>query len=298
MVEIKTTRECIENIKEALTMQIFHINCKNRSSFIDIVKPGVAALGFFDGVHLGHQKVIRTAVEVAKERNIQSIVMTFSSHPKEILGKEKIDYLTSIETKKELLKKLGVDVLYLIEFNFEFASLAPNKFVQEYLIDFNIQHVVAGFDFTYGYKGEGNMQTIVSDGLGSFQATVVDKINFKNQKISSTRIRTMIQNGNILELYNVLGDYYQTVGTVNKVSSKVNVVEILVNEQILLPPEGKYKVQVEIAECLLPGIIFRTKSGSNTLYLKVDNMFPISKAHQNITVKWLDVLSTSNLKAI
>ncbi|MDQ1005207.1 riboflavin kinase/FMN adenylyltransferase [Neobacillus niacini] len=270
-------------------MQTLYINSQNRGSFLEVIKPGVAALGFFDGVHLGHQQVIKTAVKMAKKRNIQSIVMTFSPHPKEVLGNQKVDYLTSIETKKEIFQKLGVDVLYLIEFNREFAVLKPWQFAQNYLVDFQIQHVVAGFDFTYGFRGQGNMETIVADGLGCYGATVIEKIHFKNEKISSTRIRMAIQHGNLSDLPNLLGDFYRTNGVIRNVKKGMNICEINVHERCLLPNYGEYEVEAEIDGFTFRTIVYRIPEDPYVLYMLFEKQSVLPRHHQMIKLKWIDV---------
>src|SRR5690625_5138587 len=114
--------------------------------------PTVLAIGFFDGVHAGHRRVIRTAVEKAKRLKMKSAVMTFLPHPKEVIsrGKDNVEMLSTFSQKERLIYDLGIDHLYVIQFNKMFASISPEQFVNDYLIALNVQHVVVGYDFTYG----------------------------------------------------------------------------------------------------------------------------------------------------
>src|SRR5690625_826388 len=111
----------------------------------------VCAIGFFDGVHLGHQKVIKTAVQYAKEHDLQSAVLTFFPHPKVVLsnGEQTVKYITPPIEKQRALKQLGVDCLYTVTFNKDLSSLLPKQFIDHFIIGLNIKHLVAGFDFTY-----------------------------------------------------------------------------------------------------------------------------------------------------
>lgn len=122
----------------------------------------VMALGYFDGVHLGHQKVIGTAKQIAEEKGLTLAVMTFHPHPSHVLGRDKEpkDLITPLEDKINQIEQLGTEVLYVVKFNEVFASLSPKQFIDQYIIGLNVQHAVAGFDFTYGKYGKGTMETM------------------------------------------------------------------------------------------------------------------------------------------
>src|SRR5690625_4629097 len=118
----------------------------------------VAAIGLFDGIHLGHQKVIKTAINKAKATGKESAVITFHPNPSVILskGKRRAQYIISYEEKKRLLEEMGVDRLYTITFNKELSQLSPTEFLEHFVLRLGVIHLVAGFDFTFGYKGQGN----------------------------------------------------------------------------------------------------------------------------------------------
>src|SRR5690625_4686811 len=128
----------------------------------DKIQETVAAIGFFDGLHLGHQKVIQTAIDKAKQLNRLSAVITFDPHPSVVLSKEKqpIQYITSYHQKIYLLEKLGVDRVYIVTFNRELSNLLPEQFLQHFVTKLKVVHLVVGFDFTFGFKGSGNMKNI------------------------------------------------------------------------------------------------------------------------------------------
>nr|WP_186324616.1 bifunctional riboflavin kinase/FAD synthetase [Paenibacillus bovis] len=174
------------------------------------------ALGFFDGVHMGHQKVISTATSIAKENNWKSAVMTFDPHPSVVLGKGKkpVQYITPLEDKIKFINTLGVDYLFVIRFTSAFSSLEPEEFVDQYLINLNVKHVIAGFDYSYGKFGKGNMELLPKHSKGNFDVTTISKLEKNNEKISSTAIRQLINNGDMQGARKLLGRYYITEGTV------------------------------------------------------------------------------------
>ncbi|PLS06699.1 FAD synthetase family protein [Neobacillus cucumis] len=162
------------------------------------------ALGCFDGLHHGHVKVIRTAFEKAKERNVSLSVMSFFPHPKTVIGgKASCHYLMPQSEKEKRFCELGVDTFYLVEFDKDFAGLSPQAFVNDYLIKLGVIHTVAGYD-SYGSRGVGNMETLTQDSGDQIEVTTVDKVEYKGEKISSTRIRQQLLAGNVEELPNLI----------------------------------------------------------------------------------------------
>ncbi|MCG3419050.1 bifunctional riboflavin kinase/FAD synthetase [Oceanobacillus jordanicus] len=211
----------------------------------------VTAIGFFDGIHKGHQKVIQTAVREAKERGMESAVITFHPHPSVVLKKDvqHVKYLTPIREKQEILQKLEVDRLYIIQFNQELASLTPQVFVDHFLKGLRIKHMVAGFDFSYGHKGKGNMQTIQEHAAGAFTVTQVDKVVIDGEKISSTKIRNLLKAGDMDEAARLLGRPLSVTGLVVKGEQRGRTIgyptaNIAVSDETLLPKVGVYAVKV------------------------------------------------------
>jgi riboflavin kinase / FMN adenylyltransferase len=221
----------------------------------------VMALGFFDGVHYGHQKVIRTAKMLAEEKGIKSAVMTFHPHPSVVLNKNKKDiaYITPLSEKIEMLRRLEIDYCYVVKFTPEFASLTPQEFVDQYIIAFNVKHIVAGFDFTYGSLGRGTMETMPFHSREQFDQTTVGKVEKDEQKISSTLIRQLIVEGNVERIPSYLGRLYEVSGTVvegEKRGRKIGfpTANINVDAQFLLPKPGVYCVKVNIDGQLINGV--------------------------------------------
>lgn len=213
--------------------------------------PLVMALGFFDGVHLGHRKVIETAKATAVKKSWKSAVMTFDPHPSVVLSQENrpVEYITPLREKIDLISEQGIDYLFIIRFTSSFANLDPAQFVQQYLIDVNVRHVVAGFDFTYGKYGKGTMDTLPNHGMGMLEVTTVAKMEESNEKISSTSIRQRLREGETASVASFLGRYYETKGTVihgEKRGRQLGfpTANIRLNDDYIIPKPGVYAVRL------------------------------------------------------
>lgn len=226
------------------------------------IEETVAAIGFFDGIHKGHQKVITTAIERAKQEGKLNAVISFHPHPSVILRKssENVRYITTIEEKKAILEQMGVDRLYIITFNKELSQLSPQAFIDHFIIGLNITHLVAGFDYTFGHKGAGNMENIVEMTQGRFTTTVVEKIEDHEEKVSSTRIRQLLDRGAVNDLYSLLGRFYETTGSVvkgdNRGGSQLGfpTANIEVPEDKYLPKQGVYAVKLKYNNMVYNGM--------------------------------------------
>lgn len=222
---------------------------------IDDFPPLVIALGFFDGVHKGHQQVIDTAVNTAKSMGMSSAVMTFDPHPSAVLGKnvKHVRYITPIQDKTSLIADLGVDYLFIIHFTEEFASLYPQEFVDDYLIKLNVRHVVAGFDYTYGKYGKGTMEALPSYSRERFTQTIVEKQTLEDEKVSSTRIRKTLGNGDFTEFHRLSGRFYTTRGMVihgEKRGRQLGfpTANVEVSDNYLFPATGVYAVRIQVQD--------------------------------------------------
>jgi len=224
-------------------LEIIHVNNFNRESYLAQVEPCVIALGFFDGVHLGHQQVISTAKRVADEKELPLACMSFYPHPREIItnGKKKVQYIMPMADKQKMLKKMGVKKFYIIRFDPRFASLSPKEFVHNYLLDYGVKSVVAGFDFTYGYRGEGNMDRIIEDSEDRLEVVKVNEVTFDGEKVSSTLIRKLIQTGRVELIHRYLGKRYEIEG---RMFSNEKTVDFKMNPHYILPASGVYEVIV------------------------------------------------------
>ena len=223
--------------------------------------PYSLAVGFFDGVHLGHQQVINRAIEHAKEKGVKSAVMTFDPHPSIVLGgrNEKVFYITPLEQKIEKLKALGVDTVFVVNFTSDFAKLSPEDFVQFFIKDLHVVHVTAGFDFSFGAFGKGNMELMQQLGGSDFDVTVVDKFEQDADKVSSTRIRKALQDGDMELAHHLLGRPFEVPGIVVHGDKRgrtlgfptANVQHV---EGSFVPSTGVYAVKILVQNEWLDGV--------------------------------------------
>lgn len=212
----------------------------------------IAAIGFFDGIHKGHQAVISEAVKKAKAQQKLSAVISFHPHPSVILKNptEQVRYITTIEEKEKLLQQMGVDLLYIITFNKELSQLSPRDFIEHFIVGLHITDLVAGFDYTFGHRGAGNMRNIDALSNGQFTTTVIEKLEKEQEKISSTYIRALLADGKVDEVESLLGRVYTTVGEVvkgdNRGGSQLGfpTANLEINADKLLPKQGVYAVKI------------------------------------------------------
>lgn len=174
------------------------------------------AIGFFDGVHKGHKAVIDTAKQKAQLLGIKSAVMTFDPHPSIVLGgrNEKVFYITPLAQKLDTLEMLAVDTVFVVNFTSDFAKLTPEQFIEFFIRNLNVQHVTAGFDFSFGAFGKGDMALMEHLSNGDYGVTVVEKQQDIEEKISSTRIRKCLQDGEMEQARELLGRAFEVPGIV------------------------------------------------------------------------------------
>lgn len=218
------------------------------------------ALGFFDGVHKGHQQVIQSAIKTAKENGWKSAVMTFYEHPLTVLGKQqKVQYITPLQDKISLIDDLGVDYLFIVHFSESFASLLPQQFVDQYLIDLHVKHVTAGFDYSYGRLGKGSMETMPFHSRGVFSQTIINKISLGEEKVSSTAIRSALSEGRVADFAELAGRKYVTKGIVVHGDKRGRLLgfptaNVAMDEDYLIPSTGVYAVKATVNHQTYDGI--------------------------------------------
>lgn len=237
-----------------------------------LTSPTVIALGYFDGIHLGHQKLIKTTKKIAKELNIKSAVYTFKTHPLSILSPEKVPKLLFTNNKKiKIIQSLGIDFLIFPDFTHELMITKPEEFVKKVLIDkFNIKHVVIGFNYRFGYKELGTPDILINLGKKyGFDVTIIDPVKVNDTTISSTNIRKLIQNGEVQMAKKFLGCYYSISGKVVKgkgLGRKMSMptANIKIDNTIALPQNGVYKTIVQYDNTKYSAV---TNIGSNPTFI-------------------------------
>jgi riboflavin kinase/FMN adenylyltransferase len=170
----------------------------------------IGVLGFFDGIHIAHQALIKKGLQLKKQTGKKLFVFTFDQSIGNYLRNQPFYHLTSIEDKKELLKAYDVDVLYVFKVSKEFISLSPDAFVQQYLVD--LSHIVVGFDFSYGFRSVGRVDDLKA--YEEFETHVMQEMTYQDEKIGSTKIRRYLDDGEMELATFLLGRHYQIRGEV------------------------------------------------------------------------------------
>lgn len=267
-------------------------------------EPIVLALGFFDGIHLGHQEVITTAKKVAQERGFKAAVMSFNQHPSVIfqnVDPESIQYVSPLERKKELLESLGVDIFYLVDFTKEFGALSPQEFVDQYIVGLNAKVVVAGFDYTYGKRDIANMELLPKYASNRFEIITIDEQKNDSGKISSTAVRDLLLQGDVEQANELLGYDYIMDGVVvhgfGRGSKMLGfpTANIEVSNDTFLLKNGVYVVEMFVEGKWIPGMasigINPTFDDVHKVTIEV-NLLDFDKDiyHLPVRVKWLKYL--------
>jgi len=214
--------------------------------------PNAIALGNFDGIHLGHRQVVQPILNQCKGTNCQKTVVTFNPHPQEFFSGESKQLLTPIEEKAQQLKLLDIDQLVLLPFDRELASLKPQAFVENILIkQLKATFITVGEDFRFGHKRAGtaeDLQQIASQFGINVNITAL-KTDQNSLRISSSAIRSALNEGNIKQVTELLGRNYTLTGKVisgEKLGRKIGfpTANIEVNPFKFIPRRGVYSVKV------------------------------------------------------
>ncbi len=159
----------------------------------------VMTMGTFDGVHVGHQKIIDLTVNRAEELGCKSMLFTFTDHPLQVVSPENYpSLLTSWEQKKRIIKQLGIDYIWQQEFTSEFADLTYHQFIKELLTSISLQELIVGEDFRCGYQGKGTPSKLSYLGRKyGFTVKALPAVQVGGEEVSSTAIRRLIKNGEV-----------------------------------------------------------------------------------------------------
>lgn len=218
-----------------------------------VATPQVLAIGQFDGLHLGHVSVINKAIALAEEAKLPASVMTFYPHPKEVMKKGDYDgYLTPSKEKERLLSEMGVERFYVAAFNEAFSRVSPQDFVSGMLLPLQIETAVVGFDFHFGYKGEGDARMLQELGQGAVNVHTVPAFLLDGEKVSSSGIRKWLHEGYVDLAANWLGRPYILRGEVvngEKRGRKIGfpTANVELSEPFVLPVNGVYAVKAKLA---------------------------------------------------
>ncbi|TMK86172.1 MAG: bifunctional riboflavin kinase/FAD synthetase [Actinobacteria bacterium] len=212
------------------------------------VGPTAVTIGFFDGVHRGHQAVIHRTVEVANDRGLTPVALTFDRHPRETLTPGNVPpLLTSMDRKAALIQQLGVEVLTVLEFTEELSRWPPEDFVARILVDgLKAGHAVVGSNFTFGHKAAGTLAMLSDLGEGhGFSVEGVGLLKIDGRPVSSSSIRAALAEGDLDWPTQGLGRRFAVDGTVVKGAGRGRemgfpTANLSVPPGMLLPAQGVY----------------------------------------------------------
>lgn len=221
----------------------------------------VIALGMFDGVHLGHASVINRAKEIAKKIDGTTMVFTFSNHPLSILNPESAPLaIGSKSLRREIFESLGVEVLIEIPFTKDLSKKSPEEFLKLLQEKIAPAYVVTGPNYTFGRFGKGNGKMLLreSENYG-FKTEICPAITFDKKTVSSTRIRSLIAEGNLTAVNNLLGRNFTYVSTVvhgDRRGRKLGfpTANLEIEDHRAMLPNGVYIVQVKVGKNFFKGI--------------------------------------------
>jgi riboflavin kinase / FMN adenylyltransferase len=215
----------------------------------------VVTIGTFDGVHIGHQKIIERLVKIAKTENLQAVVLTFFPHPRMVIQKDaNIKLINTIDEKSKLLEKLGVNNLVIKEFTLEFSRLTALEFVRDVLVNkLQVKHIIIGYDHHFGRNRTANVNDLKEFGeVYDFEITEISAQDIAEVTVSSTKIRNALLNGDIKEANTFLGYHFMLTGVVVKGKSLGKQIgfptaNLHIQENYkLIPKNGSYIVKSDI----------------------------------------------------
>jgi riboflavin kinase/FMN adenylyltransferase len=227
-------------------------------------KKTIVTIGTFDGVHIGHQKIIEKLIQETKKADCESLILTFFPHPRMVLnGSSSIKLLNTINEKSSLLEKMGLDNLVVHPFDKKFSNLSAEEFVKTILVDsFNIKKIIIGYDHRFGNNRAANIDDLISFGKKyDFEVEQISAQEIDSVSVSSTKIRDAITDGNMIVANEFLGYEYILSGKIitgKQLGRTIGfpTANIKIEENYkLIPKNGVYIVKSHLQEKTVFGIM-------------------------------------------
>ena len=258
----------------------------------------VLAMGFFDGVHRGHQAVIQRAKEITAQRHLKLAIMTFDRFPKiyfRDIDPQTVKYVTPLKQRLKLFEQQGIDIAYVARFDAAMAKSSPQYFVDHFMADLHAKVVVAGFDYTYGKPDVANMETLPQFAQGRFDVVTVDRQALNAEKIGTTQIKTALDHGDIQKVNQLLGYRFNFPGKVVHGEARGRelgfpTLNIQPADDQWIPGIGVYAVRVKVDGQWYQGMCSVSHNetfGDNPLTIEI-NLFDFSRMvyGQEVEVEW------------
>ncbi len=224
----------------------------------------IVTIGTFDGIHIGHKKILKNLIATAKKEGKKSVLLTFFPHPRMVLQKDKsILLLNTLDEKSMLLEKMGLDYLIIHPFSKEFSRLTALDFVRDVLVNkINTSRLIIGYDHHFGKNREGNIHQLKEYSLlYDFEVEEIPAQDIDDVSVSSTKIRAALKRGNLKTANKYLGYHYMLSGIVvngKKLGGTIGfpTANIEVKEPYkLIPSTGVYVIRTQINSVLFSGIM-------------------------------------------
>jgi len=267
----------------------------------------VLTIGNFDGVHLGHQKIILEVLKRSEEIKGTSMAVTFEPHPMKVLAPEReIRILTTLEEKAKLIEEMGVNVLLCINFNKEFANLLPDDFIEDVLVKkINAKEIIVGTNYAFGKNKKGTVELLKRRGKKyGFRVKAVSNVRVYGNIVSSSSIRSLLLKGAVYDTSTFLGRAYSIEGSVIKGKGRgknlLNIPTANITTPVeIAPKEGVYAVRVGFNNSIYEGV---ANIGKNPTFGNTDVSyevhlfnFSINLLGQNIRIYFIDRLRGERL---
>jgi len=220
---------------------------------VDVSHASVVSIGNFDGLHVGHRAILETVIAKAREIGAQSVAMTFSPHPIQFLAPDRAPRLISTpEQKIRLIESTGLDLLFIAKFDHGFSRMSPEHFVRKYLIEaLKARSVCIGGNFNFGYRQRGTIQTLREFG-SYFDVIEVPPVRVRGTVVSSSRIRELVDAGEVSGACRLLGRWIQLEGRIVSGAGRGRTMEAptlnVASGNELIPKTGVYVTRISIDE--------------------------------------------------
>jgi len=224
----------------------------------------VVTIGTFDGVHIGHQKIIQRLISVGNQKGLKSVILTFFPHPRMVIQPDfDLKLLHTIDERKSVLKKFGLDSLVIKPFTKEFSNLSAQEYVNQVLIDeLNTKHVIIGYDHHFGKNRSANIEDLRDFGkIFDFTVEEISAQDIEEVAVSSTKIRQALLEGDLSTANSYLGYPYFLTGTVVKGKGLGKTIDFptanihIAQNYKLIPKSGVYVVSSEINNASVYGMM-------------------------------------------
>ncbi len=238
----------------------------NHFSDFKRLKNAVVTIGTFDGVHYGHQKIIKRLCELAKATGGESVILTFFPHPRLIIDPEnqELKMINTIDEKAKILASLGVDHLIITPFTRDFSNLSPTEYIKNILVDtIGVKNLIVGYDHRFGKDRAGGMPQLEAEAkVYDYKIEVIPEQDINDVAVSSTKVRNALLSGKVALAANYLGYNFSLYGRVikgDKIGRTIGfpTANIFIEETYkLIPSDGIYAVTVDMSGQTFKGMAY------------------------------------------